>query len=60
MLARRRRGRPARPAPGSTERSGEWEPLRPDLVVEVRYDHVTIDWFHHGTKLRFAGNFSVG
>jgi len=23
----------------STERSGEWEPLRPELVVEVRFDH---------------------
>jgi ATP-dependent DNA ligase len=35
----------------STERSGEWEPLRPELVVEVRYDHVTGDRFRHGTKL---------
>jgi ATP-dependent DNA ligase len=35
----------------STERSGEWEPLRTELVVEVRYDHVTSDRFRHGTKL---------
>ena len=35
----------------STERSGEWTPLRPELVVEVRYDHVTGDRFRHGTKL---------
>ena len=35
----------------STERTGEWEPLRPELVVEVRYDHVTGDRFRHGTKL---------
>jgi ATP-dependent DNA ligase len=35
----------------STERSGEWEPLRPELVVEVRYDHVTGSRFRHGTKL---------
>jgi ATP-dependent DNA ligase len=35
----------------STERSGEWEPLRPELVVEVRFDHVTGDRFRHGTKL---------
>jgi ATP-dependent DNA ligase len=35
----------------STERSAEWEPLRPELVVEVRYDHVTGDRFRHGTKL---------
>jgi ATP-dependent DNA ligase len=35
----------------STERSSEWEPLRPELVVEVRYDHVTGERFRHGTKL---------
>ena len=35
----------------SAERSGEWEPLRPELVVEVRYDHVTGDRFRHGTRL---------
>ncbi len=28
-----------------------WEPLRPELVVEVRYDHVTGDRFRHGAKL---------
>jgi ATP-dependent DNA ligase len=51
------RGRPgfAGKAPGgpsrwSTERSGEWEPLLPKLVVEVRYDHVTGERFRHGTK----------
>ena len=27
------------------------EPLRPELVVEVLYDHVTGDRFRHGTKL---------
>ena len=35
----------------STRRSAEWEPLRPELVVEVRFDHVTGDRFRHGTKL---------
>ena len=35
----------------SAGRSGEWEPLRPELVVEVRYDHVTGDRFRHGTRL---------
>jgi ATP-dependent DNA ligase len=35
----------------STERSGEWEPLKPELVVEVRFDHVTGRRFRHGTKL---------
>lgn len=33
----------------STERSSEWQPLRNDLVVEVRYDQVTGCRFRHGT-----------
>ena len=28
-----------------------WQPLKPKLVVEVRYDHVTGGRFRHGTKL---------
>jgi ATP-dependent DNA ligase len=36
---------PGRPSRWSTERSGEWQPLRPELVVEVRYDHVTAGRF---------------
>ncbi len=35
----------------STERSAEWQPLKPKLVVEVRYDHISGDRFRHGTKL---------
>ncbi len=42
---------PGGPSRWSTERSGEWESLRPKLVVEVRFDHVTGDRFRHGTKL---------
>jgi ATP-dependent DNA ligase len=42
---------PGGPSRWSTERSGEWEPVRPKLVVEVRYDHVTGERFRHGTKL---------
>jgi ATP-dependent DNA ligase len=42
---------PGAPSRWSTERSTEWQPLRPNLVVEVRYDHVTGDRFRHGTKL---------
>lgn len=42
---------PGGPSRWSTERSGEWESLRHELVVEVRYDHVTGDRFRHGTKL---------
>ncbi|MGC2199139.1 MAG: ATP-dependent DNA ligase [Stellaceae bacterium] len=41
---------PGGPSRWSTERSGEWEPLRPELVVEVRYDHVSGDRFRHGTR----------
>jgi ATP-dependent DNA ligase len=41
---------PGGPSRWSTERTGEWEPLRPELVVEVRYDHVTGHRFRHGTK----------
>jgi ATP-dependent DNA ligase len=33
----------------STERSAEWQPLRPELVVEVRYDQITGCRFRHGT-----------
>jgi ATP-dependent DNA ligase len=41
---------PGGPSRWSTERSGEWQPLRPELVAEVRYDHVTGRRFRHGTK----------
>lgn len=41
---------PGGPSRWSTERSGEWEPLKPELVVEVRYDHFTGGRFRHGTK----------
>jgi ATP-dependent DNA ligase len=41
---------PGGPSRWSTERSGEWEPLEPSLVVEVRYDHFSQGRFRHGTK----------
>jgi ATP-dependent DNA ligase len=41
---------PGGPSRWSTERSGQWEPVRPELVAEVRFDHVTGDRFRHGTK----------
>jgi ATP-dependent DNA ligase len=41
---------PGGPSRWSTERSGEWEPLRPQLVVEVRFDHVTGGRFRHGAR----------
>ena len=42
---------PGGPSRWSTTRSAQWQPLRPELVVEVRYDHVTDNRFRHGTKL---------
>jgi ATP-dependent DNA ligase len=42
---------PGGPSRWSTERTGQWEALKPELVVEVRYDHVTGDRFRHGAKL---------
>jgi ATP-dependent DNA ligase len=42
---------PGRPSRWSTDRSTEWQPLRPKLVVEVEYDHFTGGRFRHGTRL---------
>ena len=42
---------PGGPSRWSTERSTDWEPLSPKLVVEVQYDHFTGGRFRHGTKL---------
>jgi ATP-dependent DNA ligase len=42
---------PGAPSRWSGERSTEWTPLKPKLVVEVRYDHVSDERFRHGTKL---------
>jgi ATP-dependent DNA ligase len=42
---------PGGPSRWSSGRSGDWKPLRPELVVEVRYDHVAGDRFRHGTRL---------
>jgi len=43
--------KPGGPSRWSNGRSVEWTPLRPELVAEVRYDHVTGNRFRHGTKL---------
>lgn len=42
---------PGGPSRWSTERSTQWNPLRPDLVVEVQYDHFSGGRFRHGTRL---------
>jgi ATP-dependent DNA ligase len=41
---------PGGPSRWSTERSTEWSPLKPKLVVEVQYDHFTGGRFRHGTR----------
>jgi ATP-dependent DNA ligase len=42
---------PGGPSRWSTERSAEWVPLKPKLVVEVCYDHFSGERFRHGTRL---------
>ena len=42
---------PGGPSRWSNGRSAAWTPLKTELVVEVRYDHVTGDRFRHGTTL---------
>jgi ATP-dependent DNA ligase len=41
---------PGGPSRWSTERTGEWEPVAPKVVVEVGYDHFTGGRFRHGTR----------
>jgi ATP-dependent DNA ligase len=41
---------PGGPSRWSTKRSGEWQPVKPKLVCEVRYDHFSGGRFRHGTK----------
>jgi ATP-dependent DNA ligase len=42
---------PGGPSRWNTERTGQWQPLKPVLVAEVRYDQVTGRRFRHGTGL---------
>jgi ATP-dependent DNA ligase len=42
---------PGGPSRWATERSAEWQPLSPRIVVEVEYDQVTAGRFRHGTRL---------
>ena len=41
---------PGGPSRWSSGRTGEWEPLAPELVVEVQYDHFSQGRFRHGTR----------
>jgi ATP-dependent DNA ligase len=40
---------PGGPSRWSNERTAQWQPLKPELVIEVRYDQVTGRRFRHGT-----------
>jgi ATP-dependent DNA ligase len=42
---------PGGPSRWSTNRSADWQPLKPRLVVEVCYDHFSGGRFRHGTRL---------
>jgi ATP-dependent DNA ligase len=42
---------PGGPSRWNTERTARWEPLKPELVVEVRYDQITNGRFRHGTSI---------
>jgi ATP-dependent DNA ligase len=42
---------PGGPSRWNSERTVQWQPLKPVLVVEVRYDQVTARRFRHGTGL---------
>lgn len=41
---------PGGPSRWSTDRSAAWQPLRPELVVEVGFDQVTGERFRHGAR----------
>jgi ATP-dependent DNA ligase len=43
--------KPGGPSRWRTVRSGQWKPLKPKLVVEVKYDQVTAGRFRHGTSI---------
>lgn len=42
---------PGGPSRWNSGKENSWQPLKPELVVEVCYDHVTRNRFRHGTKL---------
>ena len=42
---------PGGPSRWSTERSAQWCPLKPKLVIEVCYDHFSGERFRHGTSI---------
>jgi ATP-dependent DNA ligase len=43
---------PGGPSRWSTKRSTQWQPVTPEFVVEVTYDHFTGGRFRHGTAIQ--------
>jgi ATP-dependent DNA ligase len=41
---------PGGPSRWATEKSSEWQPLKPELVCEVEYDYFSQGRFRHGSK----------
>jgi ATP-dependent DNA ligase len=44
--------RPGTPSRWNSKKGLDWEPLRPELVCEVAYDHLQGDRFRHGTTFK--------
>lgn len=42
---------PGRPSRWSSNGASEWQPVKPKLVIEISYDHVSGGRFRHGTSL---------
>jgi ATP-dependent DNA ligase len=42
---------PGGPSRWNSGKENTWRPLKPKLVVEVCFDHVSSNRFRHGTKL---------
>jgi ATP-dependent DNA ligase len=42
--------KPGGPSRWSTERSGQWQPVKPELVAEVAFNHFSAGRFRHGTQ----------
>ncbi|NOV21810.1 ATP-dependent DNA ligase [Ensifer adhaerens] len=42
---------PGGPSRWATKRTSQWQPLKPTMVVEVKFDQITGRRFRHGTKL---------
>src|SRR5262249_34482397 len=50
---------PGGPSRWSTERTGEWQPVSPKIVVEVAYNHFTGGRFRHATRFLAGGRTRI-